>query len=55
MEELDATIKVYKDIEKQIEAYNENKKVYWKDIEAFFKGYKLDLVLYDEVEKFRDW
>ena len=55
MKELEDYIKIYKDIEKQIEVYSENKRLYWKDIEAFFKGYKLDLVLYDEVEKFRDW
>lgn len=29
--------------------------LFWNDIANFFQGYELDLILYDEVEKFRDW
>ena len=28
---------------------------FWENINAFFLKYDLNLILYDEVEKFRDW
>ena len=29
--------------------------MFWKNIEKLYRKYELDLILYDEIEKFRDW
>ena len=42
-------------IEEQLEVYKENHELFWKDIEKLYRKYELDLVLYDEIEKFREW
>jgi hypothetical protein len=42
-------------IEEQLEVYQENHELFWKEIEKLYRKYELDLVLYDEIEKFREW
>ena len=55
MGKIDSNIKLYERIEQQIEGYEANYELFWQEIEVFFKGFELDLILYDETEKFRDW